>query len=192
MSLFLFTALAGAAQMIAPDRWMPASVFAWQKGWKTGRIAAFSLLIFTVHVALGFAIYLALSKLLNEVPEEALGVFTLAFLGLIGTVRAIRFSRFREILYRGPQISAVIYTLISLLGPSEMVVPVLMKARSEGVPMLPALLPFWAGTCVIGFVVLLVARSRWNDRWRFLARLSGAAPEFRQFRWPQALWWESF
>src|ERR1700746_4099076 len=100
MSIYFFAALAGAAQMMAPDRWMPASVFAWQKGWRLGRISAFSLLIFTVHVGLGFGLYAALAKLLVSVSEENLGIFSLLFLGLIGTVRAIRFTRLREILYR--------------------------------------------------------------------------------------------
>ena len=163
MSVFLFAALAGAAQMIAPDRWMPASVFAWQKGWKSVRIAAFSLLIFSVHVGLGFGLYAVLARLLSAVSEDNLAIFSLLFLGLIGTVRAIRFSRFREILYRGPRVSAVIYTLLSLLGPSEMIIPVLMKARADGIPPLPALLPFWAGTCLAGFAMLIMARARWNE-----------------------------
>lgn len=162
LTLIVFAALAGAVQMVAPDRWMPASVFVWRRGWHLDKLAGFSFMIFSVHVVLGFAIFAALAKVFAGVPENLLGVFSLIFLGSIGTVRAVRFSRFREVLYRDPQSRRVMYALMSLIGPSEMVIPVLMKARLDGIPMIPVLISFWLGTCLAGLMALSIARVRWN------------------------------
>ena len=81
VNIYFFAALAGGVQTIAPDRWMPISVFVWQKGWSSWRIAAFSFLIFTLHVGLGFALYAGLAGLLSAISEDNLGIFSLLFLG---------------------------------------------------------------------------------------------------------------
>jgi hypothetical protein len=162
LGLLLFAALAGAVQVVAPDRWMPASVFVWRRGWRLNRIAGFAALIFSVHVLLGALLYFALSRIFWQVSEDYLGIFSLLFLGSIGTIRAIRFSRFREVLYRDPQSGRVVYSLLSLIGPSEMVIPVLMKAHLEGIAILPVLGAFLLGTTAAGLTALSLARGRWN------------------------------
>ena len=162
MELLAFAAIAGAIQMVAPDRWMPASVLAWQKGWRSSRVASFSLLALIVHLSLGFLIYGLIALLPIAIPSDSLGVFTLIFLGAVGTIRALRFSRFREVLFRSPDSRRAIYSILSLLGPSEMVVPVLMKAKLEGMPLFPMWVALLLGSWITGLVILGFTRVSWN------------------------------
>ncbi len=159
----IFAAVCGAIQMVAPDRWMPASVFVWRRGWKFSKLAGFSLMSGSAHVLLGLVLYLALAKCFALVPENSLGVFSLLFLGAIGTLRAIRFSRFREVLFRDSHSTHIVGALISLVGPSEMIIPVLMKAHMDEAPLLPVVGAFWVGTCLAGVFGLVIARARWNQ-----------------------------
>jgi hypothetical protein len=166
MTLLLFAFLAGAVQMVAPDRWAPGSILAWQKSWGTVRIAAFSIVIFALHVALGYGLYELFLYLpfdvLGGIHDDSLAAFTLLFLGIVGLARMYRFSKIREDLYHAPHSRRTLYTVISLLGPSEMVIPVLYKARLDGMPPLPMLLSLLAGTCAVGFVILMIARAYLN------------------------------
>jgi hypothetical protein len=159
MTLIVFALLAGAVQTIAPDRWVPGSILAWQRSWGTVRIAAFSVLVFALHVLLGFALYELFVLLPLGIDDDSLGLFSLIFLGVVGLIRVYRFSRIREGLYHAPRSRRAFYSVISLLGPSEMVIPVMYKARLEGMPPLPMLLALLGGTCAVGFVILIIARA---------------------------------
>ena len=141
---------------------MPASVLAWQKGWPTSRIASFSLAALVFHLGLGAVIYALIAILPITIPANSLGIFTLVFLGAIGTVRALRFSRVREVLFRSPDSRRALYSILSLLGPSEMDVPVLLEAKVEGAPIYPILVAKLVGSWVTSLVILSFARASWN------------------------------
>lgn len=162
MDLLVFAAIAGAIQMVAPDRWMPTSVLAWQKGWRTTTLLRFSLFSSSVHLVLGFLIYELIALLPISLTSESLGIFTLIFLGIIGAIRAFRFSGVRELLFRSSDSRRAVYSILSLLGPSEMVAPVLLKARSQGMPLVPMLVAMLFGSWIAVFPILSIARASWS------------------------------
>lgn len=141
---------------------MPASVFAWQRGWRFSKLMGFTFGAYAVHVILGALVFGALSGILSWIPESMLGAFTIIFLGAVGTVRIFRFNRIREILYRNKDQRRVLLTLLSLLGPSEMAVPIFMKAKLDGVPMAPIFGAFAAGTWLAGLMAVTISRALWN------------------------------
>lgn len=162
MNFMMFAALAGAVQMIAPDRWMPASIFAWQRGWSFARVALFTLLIFAAHLLMGLAVFGFFGRLFTVVPDEMLGAFSFIFLGAVGLIRVQRFDRIREILSRSRNSRRVLLTLLSLLGPSEMIVPILMKARLDDVSLPMVIVVFFAGTWAAGLAGVAVSKAYWN------------------------------
>jgi hypothetical protein len=170
MSLIVFAALAGAIQMVAPDRWMPISVFAWQRGWTISRTSLMAFPMFFVHVLLGCALYLALQTPLSHVAEKNLAGFTFLLLGGFGLLRAVHFSRMGHVIHRNPRwysqgqnkATRGWLPLLVFLGPSEMVLPVLMKARMDQMDPGFLLIIFLAATVVSGSFLVSYARLSWN------------------------------
>jgi hypothetical protein len=173
MSLIVFAALAGAVQMVAPDRWMPISVFAWQRGWTVSRSALFAFPLFLFHVLLGLGLYLALQTPLSHIREKNLAGFTFLLLGGFGLIRAVHFARMGHVIHRNPRWHNKALRgwlpLLFFLGPSEMVLPVLMKAHIDEMDPGFLLLVFFAATVVSGSILVGWARLSWN-RPSFLPR----------------------
>jgi hypothetical protein len=170
MSLIIFAALMGAVQMVAPDRWMPLSVFAWQRGWTVSRTTLVAFPMFLLHVLLGWALYLLFQSPLSHVAEKNLAGFTFLLLGGLGLLRAVHFARMGHVIHRNPRwlngrlnkVSRGWLPILFFLGPSEMVLPVLMKARMDQMDPGFLLLAFFAATVVSGSVLVGSARLSWN------------------------------
>jgi hypothetical protein len=176
MSLIVFAALVGAVQMVAPDHWMPISVYAWQRGWTIPKTTLFAFPLFLLHVLLGCALYLALQTPLSHVAEKNLAGFTFLLLGGFGLLRAVHFARMGHVIHRNPRWLSQgrktvhgWWPLLFFLGPSEMVLPVLMKARMDHLEPTFLVLFFFAMTVVSGSVLVGWARLSWN-RPSFLPR----------------------
>jgi hypothetical protein len=173
MSLIIFAALAGAIQMVAPDHWMPLSVFAWQRGWTVSRSTLLAFPLYLFHVLLGCLLYFALQTPLSRIQEKNLAGFTFLLLGGFGLLRAVHFSRMGYVIHRNPRrhnkATRGWLPILVFLGPSEMVIPVLMKARIDEMDPGFLLVVFFAATLVTGSLIVAWARLSWN-RPSFLPR----------------------
>jgi hypothetical protein len=162
MNLILFAAFAGAVQMIAPDHWMPASLLTWQRGWRMSQTILLSLALSLVHVLSGFGLYLLFQPLLGRVAESRLPAFTFILIGVAGIIRALRFSPVRQVLYRSSRLGRGLIAVFTLMGPSEMIIPVLMKAHMDQMDFGFLLVVFFAATWVTGTVFTVMSRAYWN------------------------------
>lgn len=160
--LILFSILAfvaGAAQTLAPDHWFPLAVMSWQRGWgrRTSLLRTGSLLI--LHVALGAALFFLLEPFWDQFSSKvalriAIGVVVLGVF-----VRAYRLVRIREVARGGVSGRWALYASISLLGPSEALLPVMVKARELGTGYLLPVAAFGFGTVLVGAYLVFQSRT---------------------------------
>ena len=162
-SLFaLLAAFIGAVHMLSPDHWLPASIVVWQKGWRLRRAFAFVSVVLALHVLMGLSIYFAFSRFFADLdPDRSFG-FALILLVCGTVVRVTRFSRIQEVIRSGAQSRWGMFAVVSLLGPSESVIPVLLKGKAIGIGYLVPWLAFWGGSWVAGFGLVMVGRVLWN------------------------------
>lgn len=153
---------AGAVHVLAPDHWLPASVLAWQKGWSVWRTLFFALGVFTLHVLLGVLAFLGLNHWLLAIDSHWLLGFGVALVSVVMVIRMMRFSRVSEVLRTGRGSIWGALTVMSLLGPCEAVIPILIKAGHLGVGYLLPALSFLGGTVLGGLVLVLSGKVLWN------------------------------
>ncbi len=160
--LFL-SLLAGALHALAPDRWMPTSLLAWKMKWNFGKTAGFTALAFGFHVLLGVGVCFALGEIFFHLQPRDFFSFSIVLVLLTALVRVLRFSRLREVMGARPNSPWSVFAVLSLLGPAETVIPVLLKARESGLGFLMPALTFYAGVLGTG-LFLVVSGSRIWDR----------------------------
>ena len=161
-ALVLLAALAGAAHVLAPDHWLPASLLAWQRRWSFTKLSSFSLLAYVLHVAFGFFIFFFGIRFFRGVPASDLFAFSLILIVTIMIFRALRFSKIIEVQRTSPRNVWALLSVFSLLGPAESVIPILIKADQLGLGYALPLLAFLAGTVVTGTLAMLLGRAAWN------------------------------
>ncbi len=160
--ILLLSFLAGALHVLAPDHWLPASVMSWQRRWRAGSTALFSLTAYSFHVVLGLLIFFALEGFISSLQSTALLIFALVLVGTSTLIRLYRFTRIEEVLCAGPGSKRGIFAVFSLLGPCESLIPVLIKSGQMGVGYLTPFFVFLAGTLVSGTVLVFAGRRLWN------------------------------
>jgi hypothetical protein len=165
---------AGAIHMVSPDHWVPFSVMSWQRGWRFPRLFGASLLLSLAHVGLAFLIYLALQFFLNPIPASSLVIFAGVLVATLALVRTLRFDRIGEVFGGGGRKKSVygLSTVLSLLGPSEVLLPILMKARMIGVARETVLAGFTLGTLSAILFLALASHLAWNQPSRLPRLLS--------------------
>jgi hypothetical protein len=161
--------LAGAVHLLAPDHWFPASILAWRRGWRLGRTLTFLLLAYSAHVALGAAVYFAFREFLTEIGSSRLLPFTIVLICVLGLARSIRFDRVEEIFRSDAGSPWRIWTVLALLGPSESLIPILIKSQQTGISTATTCLAFLGGTLASGAALAVMGRIVW-DRPEALAR----------------------
>ncbi len=161
-ALLLLSAMAGAVHVLAPDHWIPASLLGWRRGWTNRRLALFAASGLLAHVALGLLIYFAFRDFLEAFAAARLFAFTLAFVCLVGLVRALRFSKVEDIFRSRAQSGWQVWTILSLLGPCESIVPILIKSSQMGVGYAAATGAFLVGTVSTGVVLMISGRFLWD------------------------------
>lgn len=159
--------LGGALHVLAPDHWVPVSLLSWQRGWRMSRLAAFSFLVFVPHIFLGFFIYWLILDRIARVPASAFFLFSVVFIVSVALVRRFRFKRIHEVLRTGPQGFSALITAFSLLGPSESLIPFLLKARSLGMGYIIPSVAFLLGTLLSGIVLIVSGKIVWNRPYWF-------------------------
>ena len=128
--------------------------------------------MFLLHVLLGWALYLLLQTPLSYVAEKNLAGFTFLLLGAFGLLRAVHFARMGHVIHRNPRwLNKATHGWLPILflGPSEMVLPVLMKAHMDQMDPGFLLVVFFAATVASGSLLVGSARLSWN-RPSFLPR----------------------
>lgn len=155
-------ALAGALHVLAPDHWVPASILSWQRGWRPGRSLAFWNAALAAHIGLGAAIFFAFQDLVFQLRAQRLFTISLLLIAVIAVFRAARFRRIAEVFRFSRSGLWGVFTVISLLGPCESIVPVLIKSHSLNHGYILPLLAFWLGSAFTGSVFLLLGREIWN------------------------------
>jgi hypothetical protein len=155
--------LAGAVHVMAPDHWLPASVVAWQRRWRTGQAARFAAFAFAFHILLGAFVYFIFDTFLRTLDSGPLFFAALGLVSAVMFVRMYRFSRVREVLRAGPGSSWGMIAVFSLLGPCESIIPIMIKSGQVGIGFLTPILAFTAGTLVSGTACVLVGRYLWDQ-----------------------------
>jgi hypothetical protein len=158
-------ALIGAVQMLSPDHWMPSSVIAWQRGWRTSRTIRFVAIAVLLHVASGAVIGLCLAWVAGRAVPLSDSEFLLSSVLLVGVasaIRAYRFVRIREVVRAGPPNLWSYVPVLSLLGPSEALVPILSRAPLLGCGFIIPIVAYLAGALGAGLPLVLLARRGWN------------------------------
>lgn len=148
--------------MLAPDHWMPLSLSSWQRRWGVGKTVALSLLALSFHLVLGFSIYLAIRPLLLSFNSSWLFPVSVGMVIIAAGLRSVRFNRIREVLRLGPNRLWNTAAVLSLLGPCESLIPVMVKGHNLGMGYLSAAVAFALGTVIAGVIVIAMARSLWN------------------------------
>ena len=174
--LLLLSAFAGAVHVLSPDHWMPASILAWQRGWRLSKVSSFAAGVFAIHVILGFLVFFGLNQVFNiwlahsALPFWSVGstdsthflLLTFALIASLAIFRGSRISRIREVFAGGGKSVWAMLAVFSLLGPAEAIVPVFFKAKMGGVGYLLPFIAFLSGTVVMGTLFIGIARLRWN------------------------------
>ncbi len=156
------SAIAGVVHMIAPDHWLPASVLGWRRGWRPSKVLAVSFGIFGFHVMLGAGIYFLLAGFLRGFTGSELFTFGVILVFSVMVARFFRFARIREVLGAEPSSQWAVFAIVSLLGPAESLVPILVKSGQLGVGYLAPTLAYFAGTLFAGTALVLGGRWLWN------------------------------
>lgn len=172
--LLLFSILAGAVHVLAPDHWLPSSVLTWQRQWGFLKTLLFSSLVFLIHLSLGGLIYFFFFSFFSQVKAEFLFPFTLLLLFFSLCMRLARFSRIQEVLRSGANSRWGYFATLSLLGPCESLIPLLIKSKLMGTGYLLPFLAFFMGTLLTGGVLVYLGRILWNHPVLFSKSLSWA------------------
>jgi hypothetical protein len=148
--------------MVAPDHWMPLSLSSWQRRWGVSKTILLSLLALSFHLAFGFLLYLAIRPILLSFESRWLFPVSVALVIVAAALRSIRFNRIREVLRLGSNGLWSAVSVLSLLGPCESLIPVMVKGHHLGIGYLSAAIAFALGTVIAGVLVISMGRFIWN------------------------------
>jgi hypothetical protein len=153
----------GFLHAVTPDHWMPYSLRAWQRSRSAISTALGLVPWIGIHLALGLVLFVAIRPFVDLGGEaETIFSFSVVFVLLAICVRSFRYSRLIEAQRSGPRGAWGAYAMVSLLGPAESLVPILIQARHWGVSLWPPFLAYSAGTSVALGILVLAGRWAWN------------------------------
>lgn len=169
MIIFL-ALLMGALTAFSPDRWLPASVIAWRKGWKTSRTILFASFALFFHVLLGYFLFLVFQDIEHLVDQSfqihlsssRLFYLAVAFMFALILARKWRLPRIQKALHVDSHNFWGSLIVFSLLGPCEMIVPIFVKAKALGVGYLLPFVAFLIGSCFAGTSLVTGGKWLWN------------------------------
>lgn len=161
--LFLLVSLlAGGVHVLAPDHWLPASVFSWQRGLSIGRTLGLALGLFAFHLLSGVGLYFILEAAVGHWSPRVLFSFGLGLTLAILLMRLLRFSRTAQVFRSASNGIWGVLIVLSLVGPAESLIPILIKARSSGFGYLVPILGYSLGTLTAGSACVVSGRYLWN------------------------------
>lgn len=172
--LLTLSLLAGAVQMSSPDRWVPGSLMSWQRAWTPGKDRVFPFLALAFHLGAGFLLYLALSPWLMELPTQTVFVASLSLVAVGALIRAIQSGSVHRLFQQASQGKRSLFRVLMILGPCEVLVPVLYKGKALGMGLLLPFAVFAAGSIATGALLHRRGRERWNAPERLVDTLAWA------------------
>ena len=167
--IFILSVAAGTAQAVSPDRWMPLSIHSWQRGWKSERALRVGALLASIHVALGVLLFFLILPLLRQLNPNSVSVLAAAVILGGSFARLFRFRRMREVLGSGIQGRWGVPAVLSLMGPCELALPLLLKAGMSGHGYFVATLGLLSGTLLGVLSLASLFRRSWNVPTRLAA-----------------------
>ena len=160
--LLILSFAVGAIHVIAPDHWIPTSVFAWQRRWNLLMLALFAALALLLHTVAGAGIYFLLQDPIKKLDSTTLFAFTMGWLALAAAIRAIRFSSAQNAIYSNSQPLWGIVSLLGILGPAESLLPILFRASHAGEGYLLPIVCYLGGTWACGILLMAGGRYLWD------------------------------
>ncbi len=155
----------GVVQSITPDRWLPGSIVSWKRGYNESRTIGLSMMLGLAHILMGFGLYKVLQffGLRELVAQTGFGLFAalVLFTGL--TLRYFSFNRIKEIVLSSSRGTLPMGLLIQLIGPSEVLVLVLVRTQNIAGGLLPVFFAYSAGTLLAISLLSLFGRELWNN-----------------------------
>jgi hypothetical protein len=164
-ALFFITALLAVFHMLSPDHWVPLSVLSWQRGLERREIVRTSALLVLAHLGLAVLIYGLLLPFVSGSGLDSRSVLRLGavIVASVVVLRLRRFERMLEVFRGGNAGKGALLTVLSLMGPAESLVPLLLKARADGSSGL-AVLALYGVLSVASLLVLTFGgHVFWND-----------------------------
>jgi hypothetical protein len=155
-------AFGGLVHVLAPDHWVPASILSWKRGWRFREVALFSIIAYLAHVGLGFGVFSLLIRYLSRLPSAAFLPFSLILIGSVALIRGIRFRKIPDVLRTESRGFWGLLTVLSLLGPCESIIPIMVKAKLIGVGYLLPFTSFFFGSLLGGILLVQSGKAIWN------------------------------
>lgn len=155
--LLALVGLLGMIQTLTPDRWSPLSLYTWQKKWSETKTFILTTFFMLLHIFLGVGLFLALSPLNLPLGALWLGVIAIAL------YRFQHYEKIREVFWfskdHGLQ---ALYRVFLLLGPCELLVPVLVKATQSDISLRQTVVVFTGGVLIAAWVAVFWGKTLWN------------------------------
>jgi hypothetical protein len=154
--------IAGAVQASAPDHWVPSSLLAWKRHWSSSRLQGFLFGALALHLALGVGLYFLMRPAFHRWGDQRAFLFAVAFLFGLVLMRSFRFPGLSGLFRSQGSIGAGVVTSLLLLGPSESLVPVMIKGHQLGSGYLLPSLAFAFGTLSVALGLAARGRRMWS------------------------------
>lgn len=160
--LVLISFLVGVIQTFSPDHWVPLSLMSWKKRWDTWKNIGVVGVSFFFHILSGFFIFLLFRNWLLQLSWQKLLILSEVSLLTAASLRWFRFTQRKNVLVIGQNQVWGGLTVLSLLGPSESLVPILVKSHQMGTGYLLPLIFFGVGSWLAGVLLVRIGKFVWN------------------------------
>ena len=173
-TMIAVTALLGVFHSMSPDHWVPLSVLSWQRALSTRQLLEKTAALVAGHLGLALLMAWILMPVVAHSGLTAASVLRVGALLVAGAVlvRMRRLERMLEVFRGGNHGKGALMTTLSLLGPAESLVPLLLKARIEGHSGLPVLALYGGLTFATISTLAILGHRLWNDPTRLARGLS--------------------
>ncbi len=145
-----------------PDHWIPTSAFIWQKNFGGFKRTLLTFFVLSSHIIFGFLIYALITLFPTSIIENNFLSFTALFLSFFMLIRFLRFSKIQTVLKNNISRKTAIILQLSLIGPAESFVPLLLKTKFLGFHLAPVIAAYIFGTIVLGFFLIKRGRKLWD------------------------------
>lgn len=167
--MLILAFVAGAAQVVSPDHWMPLSMMGWQKRWGGLRVSMTAIVLYFLHLGAGVLLFYALSPLLQIWDGSMMFQASVALVLMSLLYRVSRLDRVDNVLHQNLKRRYTFFelwgveTVVGFLGPCETLLPIMIKAHNRGEEYLPVLVAFAGGTIIVGLLLITFTRDLWHN-----------------------------
>lgn len=144
--------------MFSSELWLPSSIWLWRKEAETSSRVWTSFQFTYFHVLAGIVLYFVLRPLLLPVASDnfLFWIFTVSVLLLGVSLRELG-------LRKRPLWKMNGKAVLTVLGPSEIIIPILLKTEAAGVSLLYPVVVFTAGALLSGMSLMVSGSRSWDN-----------------------------